>query len=119
MVFGALIPSIYYDFSPVEGKDTFSMMVSSSWGLMVLAGLLVCVLGIIICGKAGTMKEKQLRAAATDPHGMKMKTEYKFGLGMFVSIVSGVLSACFNFGLEAGQPMAMQLPMMYGKQPTR
>jgi L-rhamnose-H+ transport protein len=26
---------------------------------------------------------------------------------MFVSIVSGVLSACFNFGLEAGQKMAM------------
>lgn len=26
---------------------------------------------------------------------------------MFVSIVSGVLSACFNFGLEAGQSMAL------------
>jgi len=26
---------------------------------------------------------------------------------MFVSIVSGVLSACFNFGLEAGAPLSM------------
>jgi L-rhamnose-H+ transport protein len=33
-------------------------------------------------------------------------TEYKFGLGIFVAIVSGVLSACFNFGIEAGKPMA-------------
>ncbi|MDX2045219.1 MAG: L-rhamnose/proton symporter RhaT [Chitinophagaceae bacterium] len=106
MVFGALIPSIYYNFSPVAGKDTFSAMISSNWGLTVLAGLLVCILGIIICGKAGMMKEKQLNAAATDPHGMEVKAEYKFGLGMFVSIVSGVLSACFNFGLEAGQSMA-------------
>jgi L-rhamnose-H+ transport protein len=104
MVFGALIPSIYYDFSPVAGKDTFSMMVGSGWGLTVLSGLVVCVLGIIICGKAGTMKEKQLRASS-DPHGMEVKTEYKFALGMFVSIVSGVLSACFNFGLEAGHSM--------------
>ena len=104
MVFGALIPSIYYDFSPVEGKDTFSMMIGSSWGLIVLLGLVVCVLGIIICGKAGTMKEKQLKASS-DPHGVEVKTEYKFALGMFVSIVSGVLSACFNFGLEAGQSM--------------
>ncbi len=104
MVFGALIPSIYYDFSPVAGKDTFSMMCGSTWGLTVLGGLVVCVLGIIICGKAGTMKEKQLRASS-DPHGMEVKTEYKFALGMFVSIVSGVLSACFNFGLEAGQSM--------------
>lgn len=107
MVFGALIPSIYYDFSPVQGKDTFSMMVSSSWGLTVLAGLLVCIIGIIICGKAGMMKEKQLNATGTDPHGVAMKTEYKFGLGMLVSIISGVLSACFNFGLEAGQSLAM------------
>ena len=105
MVFGALIPSIYYDFSPVAGKDTFGEMVSSDWGLIVLAGLVVCVLGIIICGKAGMMKEKQIKAAGSDSHGMDVKTEYKFALGMFVSIVSGVLSACFNFGLEAGQSM--------------
>ena len=106
MVFGALIPSIYYDVFPKEGKDTFSMLLGSSWGLTVMAGLALCVVGIIICGKAGMMKEKQLSAATIDPHGMETKAEYKFGLGMFVSIVSGVLSACFNFGLEAGKPMA-------------
>lgn len=107
MVFGALIPSIYYDFFPKEDKDTFSMLVGSSWGLMVMAGLALCVIGIIICGKAGTMKEKQLSmATAADPHGMEIKTEYKFSLGMLVAIISGVLSACFNFGLEAGKPMA-------------
>ncbi|MEP6950828.1 MAG: L-rhamnose/proton symporter RhaT [Ginsengibacter sp.] len=107
MVFGALIPSIYYDFHPTDGKDTFSMMANSSWGLIVLAGLGICVMGIIISGKAGMMKEKQLSAAATDPHGVKVKTEYKFALGMFVSIISGVLSACFNFGLEAGKPLSV------------
>lgn len=112
MVFGALIPSIYYDFSPVPGKDTFGEMVSSNWGLTVLAGLVVCVLGIIICGKAGMMKEKQLKADGmvaklTDSHGVETRTEYKFALGMFVSIVSGVLSACFNFGLEAGQSIGV------------
>jgi len=106
MVFGALIPAIYYDFNPVDGKDTFSTMVSSQWGITILAGLLVCIIGIIISGRAGMMKEKQLSTAATDPHGTEVKTEYKFALGMFVSIVSGVLSACFNFGLEAGQSLA-------------
>ena len=52
------------------------------------------------------MKEKQISAIPTDPHGAAVKTEYKFGLGMFVAIISGVLSACFNFGLEAGKPLA-------------
>src|SRR5436189_904378 len=88
MVFGALIPSIYYNFFPQEGKDTFAMLVGSSWGLTVLAGLALCVVGIIICGKAGVMKERQMSAVATDPHGVQVKTEYKFALGMFVSIVS-------------------------------
>ncbi len=107
MVFGALIPSIYYDFFPKAGKDTFSMLSHSTWGLTVLGGLALCIVGIIFCGKAGTMKERQISSASnTEPHGIKTSNEYKFGLGLFVSIVSGVLSACFNFGLEAGKPMA-------------
>ena len=97
MVFGAIIPAIYYDFNPVQGKDTFSAMVSSGWGLTVIVGLLICIVGIIVSGKAGVMKEKEMK---------EVSTEYKFALGMFVAIVSGVLSACFNFGLEAGQVMA-------------
>ncbi|MXV17890.1 L-rhamnose/proton symporter RhaT [Hufsiella ginkgonis] len=106
MVFGSILPSIYYDFNPAAGKDTFSMFTSTPWGLTVMAGLAVCVIGIIICGKAGMMKEKELRSSSADPHGVEVKTEYKFGLGLFVGIVSGVLSACFSFGIEAGKPMA-------------
>ena len=101
MVFGAVIPAIYYDFHPVADKDTFSMMLHSGWGMTVLFGLLICIVGIIVSGKAGVMKEKELSAAAATASN----TEYKFALGMLVSIVSGVLSACFNFGLESGQVM--------------
>ncbi len=101
MVFGAVIPAIYYDFHPVADKDTFSMMLHSGWGMTVLFGLLICIVGIIVSGKAGVMKEKELSTAAATASN----TEYKFALGMLVSIVSGVLSACFNFGLEAGQVM--------------
>jgi len=101
-VFGALIPSIYYDIVPAEGKDTFTDLISNSWGQVVLLGIVVCVLGIIICGKAGAGKEKELSSADK----AESSTEFKLGLGLFVSIVSGVLSACFNFGIEAGHSMA-------------
>ncbi|HTI60823.1 L-rhamnose/proton symporter RhaT [Mucilaginibacter sp.] len=101
-IFGALIPSFYYDIYPKQGKDSFSMMLHSHWGQMVLLGVLVCVLGIVICGKAGTMKERELSKGDVKAHN----TEYKFGLGLFVSIVSGVLSACFAFGIDAGKDMA-------------
>jgi L-rhamnose-H+ transport protein len=77
--------------------------------LIVLAGLFVCIIGIVIAGKAGMMKEKELKAetpSPTDAHGAPAgKTEYKFALGMTVAIISGVLSACFNFGIEAGESM--------------
>ncbi len=102
-VFGSLIPSVYYNFFPQKDKDTFSMLLHTHWGQMVLLGIVVCVVGIIICGKAGTMKEKELAEGKADVADNK---DYRFGLGIFVAIVSGVLSACFNFGLEAGKPMA-------------
>lgn len=112
MVFGAIIPSIYYHMVPTQGKDGIGHMCSAAWGITVLLGLLVCIIGIIFCGRAGTLKEKELSAAGLidtsgDSHGAQAgKTEYKFGLGLTVSIISGVLSACFNFGLEAGKSMA-------------
>ncbi len=102
MVFGALIPSIYYDMNPVPGKDTFTQMLTNDWGRVVLLGLIICIAGIIVSGRAGVLKERELSGNANS----KTNTEYKFALGMFVSIVSGVLSACFNFGLEAGQTLA-------------
>lgn len=104
MVFGALIPSIYYEFYPAEGKDTIGMLMGTGWGLTIMAGLLVCIFGIVICGRAGMKKEKELAAAGISDQS---NTEYKFGIGLLVSIISGVLSACFNFGLEAGKPMAL------------
>lgn len=118
MVFGAIIPAVYYQFTPEAGKDTIGLLTSTTWGITVLAGLLVCVVGIIICGKAGMMKEKELAGtgvASSDPHAvgnadseahLSGKDEYKFGLGILVAIISGVLSACFNFGIEAAKPMA-------------
>lgn len=102
-VFGALIPSVYYEFNPQPGKDTISMLFSESWGQMVLLGLLVCVIGIVICGKAGAMKDADLRKTG---HVSADHTEFKIGLGLTVSIISGVLSACFAFGIDAGKVMA-------------
>jgi len=102
-VFGALIPSIYYDFFPSAGKDSITNLISANWGQMVLLGIAVCVLGIIICGYAGVMKEREL---SKDREVAVNNKEYKFSLGIFVAIVSGVLSACFAFGIDAGKIMA-------------
>lgn len=100
--FGALVPSFYYNLNPTEGKTSFTDMVSSTWGLVVIAGVIICLLGIYICGRAGMMKEKEL------PDDIKKQTVSEFNLakGLMVAVTSGILSSCFNFGIEAGKPMA-------------
>lgn len=100
-IFGAIIPSIYYDFHPTAGKDTITTLTGQHWGQMVLLGLAVCIIGIIICGKAGSMKDQELGASHTDASG----TEFKLGKGLVLAIISGILSACFAFGIEAGSSM--------------
>lgn len=101
-IFGSLIPSVYYNIFPQDGKDTITDLFTNRWGQFILLGILVCVIGIVICGKAGIMKEKELSTEQKEAGNR----EFDIGKGLTVAIISGVLSACFNFGLEAGSPMA-------------
>ena len=100
--FGALVPSIYYNFNPTEGKVTFTDMLANSGGQLVLLGVLVCLIGIAFSGKAGMMKEKDLSGGETDMQ------EFDLTKGLIIAIISGILSSFFNFGIEAGKPMADQ-----------
>jgi L-rhamnose-H+ transport protein len=100
--FGALIPPLYYNYFPADGKVSFSQMVSSPGGKMVILGVFVCLLGIFICGIAGMMKEKELG----EEQKKKSIAEFSLTKGLIVATISGILSACFNFGIEAGKPMA-------------
>jgi len=99
-VFGSIIPSIFYDFVPTAGKDTITDLMTTNWGQMVLLGLFVCVVGIVICGKAGGMKDRDLVGAN------KSNDEFQISKGLIVAVISGVLSACFSFGIEAGSSMS-------------
>ncbi|MFL0161628.1 L-rhamnose/proton symporter RhaT [Aquirufa salirivi] len=100
-IFGALVPPIYREFSGMEGI-TFSQIASSTGGRLVLLGILVCIFGIYLCGKAGMMKENEL----SDEQKKESIKEFNLVKGLIVATISGLLSACFNFGIEAGKLMA-------------
>ncbi len=100
--FGALVPSIYYGFHPEPGKLSIGEMFSTPGGQMILFGVLVCLVGIAICGRAGMLKERELDEA-TKKAGV---AEFSMSKGLLVATISGILSACFNFGIEAGKDMA-------------
>ena len=100
--FGALVPSIYYNFNPSEGKTTFTDLLSNSGGQLVLLGVLVCLIGIAVSGKAGMIKEKEL----TEEQKQGSVKEFSLVKGLIIAIVSGILSSFFSFGIEGGKPLA-------------
>lgn len=100
--FGAIVPSIYYNFNPTVGKTTFTDMLATPGGQLVLLGVVVCVVGIAISGRAGMMKEKEL----TKEQQKASVAEFSLVKGIIIAIFSGILSSFFNFGIEAGKPMA-------------
>ena len=103
-VCGSIVPSLYYDFVPTPGKTSFHELMTTSWGRVVLLGVGLCLVGIYLCGRAGMMKEKEL------PEEKKKESIKEFNLvkGLIVCTFSGILSACFNYGIEAGTSMAEQ-----------
>ena len=110
--FGALVPSIYYNFNPTQGKTTFNDLIGTTWGRIVLVGVLICLVGIYLSGKAGMMKEKEM----TEVEKQKSVAEFNLVKGLVVAIFSGIMSACFNFGIEAGKPMA-EAAVAHGMNP--
>jgi len=58
-------------------------------GLVIVTGIAGCVAGVAVCGRAGSMRERQA-AGATERRG--------FGAALLVCIASGVLSSCANLG---------------------
>lgn len=99
---GSLGPALYYIFKPVEGKESLTDMLTYSGGQIVLIGIAVCLAGIVVSGKAGMLKEKDFSRGKDSSDN----SEFSFLKGVIIAVVSGILSAFFNFGIEAGKPMA-------------
>src|SRR6267154_6634333 len=84
--FGALVPSFYYNFVSAPGKTTFDELLSTPWGQIILLGVVLCLLGIYLCGSAGVRKEREL--SETDKK--KSVTEFNLMKGLLVAITSGI-----------------------------
>ena len=100
--FGAIVPTIYYNINPTDGKLSFTDMMASTGGQLVLLGVFICLVGIALSGKAGMMKEKELSVEDQQ----KSVAEFSLVKGLIIAVLSGILSSFFNFGIEAGESLA-------------
>ncbi len=89
--FGTLLPPI------IAGDNLFS----TTGGILTVAGVAITVAGIIIIGYAGSLKSRNM----SEEDKRAAVKEFALKKGILIAIFAGVMSACFNFGFEAGKPI--------------
>lgn len=65
-------------------------------GGVILVGMIISLAGVSLSGWAGFKKEKETQG----------DRQFNMRLGLWLTIVAGILSAVFNIALECGQPIA-------------
>lgn len=90
---GTLIPPI------VTGRA--AQLIADKAACVTLASVAVSLLGIVLVGLAGKLKEGELDEEAKK----KAVAEFDFKKGILVALFSGVASAGMNFGLQSGSAL--------------
>ena len=63
------------------------------------AGDLIAIIGVAGAMKSATLPEEEKKKAVKD---------FNFGKGLFVAVLAGLMSACFNIGLNFGQHLFVE-----------
>jgi L-rhamnose-H+ transport protein len=92
--FGTLMP-------PIFRGEFGSQVLGTRSGLIILGGVAICLLGIAVAGAAGVSKEREM----SDEQKRASIKEFDLKKGLLVATFSGVMSACFAYGLAAGDPI--------------
>jgi L-rhamnose-H+ transport protein len=109
--FGTLIP-------PLVSGQLFGSLIHTTGGRVVLGGVAIALAGIAVVGKAGHDKEIEQAARQLDlPVGDAAQPQAKdFRKGLGVAVFSGIMSSCFAYGLDAGDPIR-HLTLAHGTDP--
>jgi L-rhamnose-H+ transport protein len=89
--FGTLLPSI------IAGDNLFA----TTGGILTVVGVAITVAGIIIIGYAGSLKSKEM----SEEEKKAAVKEFALKKGLIIAVFAGIMSACFNFGYQAGKPI--------------
>lgn len=95
IITGSLLPMAI--FNP---KD-----IGTQHGAVILAGVAICLLGVVVAARAAMLKEASLKkdAANAETGGAKKP---KMLIGVFIGVVSGVLCACWAVASGYAGPVA-------------
>lgn len=92
--FGTIFPALLAGTNIFEGE-----------GLLLLIGVCITLAGISIIGYAGNLRSKNM----SEKERKTAVKDFALTKGLLVALLSGVMSACFALGLEAGTPIKEEL----------
>ncbi|MCF7956932.1 MAG: hypothetical protein K9M57_00650 [Phycisphaerae bacterium] len=69
-------------------------------GLVIVAGVAVCLGGVVVCGRAALLKSAS--QAAGNPQTETMPTGSRLTKGLLVAFLSGILCACYGIAFGFG-----------------
>jgi L-rhamnose-H+ transport protein len=84
---------------PVIFRGTLVPLLAQTSGQFTLLGIVITVAGIVVVALAGKAKERELGSAERE------EGEFNLRKGFLIAIFSGVMSSCFAWGLDAGEPI--------------
>ena len=93
-IVGTIVPAI------IDNK--FALLFSSTAGIIIIAGFIVCIAGIIFCGYAGVLKDKNL----TKEQKQESVKEFSAVKGITMAVLGGIMSACMAIAIKLGEPIA-------------
>jgi len=100
--FGTLIPPIF------AGQN----LLSSRAGILMIAGVAICIAGIAVIGYAGSLKNKQM----SEEERKAAIKEFALKKGLLIAVLAGIMSAAMSYGYEAGKPID-QIALKNGVNP--
>jgi L-rhamnose-H+ transport protein len=83
---GTLIPPI------ISGQN----LLGTHSGVLIILGVSICIAGISIVGYAGALRSANMSAEDRQ----KAIKEFALKKGLLIAVLAGVMSACFNFGIN-------------------
>jgi L-rhamnose-H+ transport protein len=93
--FGTLVP-------PIVKGEFAAKLLQTHGGNICFLGVIVCLIGIVIGGIAGVRKEKDM---GNDGKSSAIK-EFSLMKGLAIATFSGIMSSCFSYGFQFGDPIA-------------
>jgi L-rhamnose-H+ transport protein len=89
-VIGTLGPPIFH--------GTMGEIAAKTSGQLTLLGIVITLVGIVVVARGGAAKSREV------PSGEAV-AEFDLKKGLAIATFSGVMSGCFAWGLDAGQPI--------------